>query len=137
MNSYSYSDIQNMQKKAMERVREMKRNSDEVIKSAQQDFNTEPKLTHKSHFPVNENTKVTNMPPNFPKNNQYPSFNDFFQRENEQASSEPKQQIKTSENRIENLFKEPDRALLLGLILLLKSENADKNLIMALSYILS
>ena len=43
-------------------------------------------------------------------------------------------QKKTS---LETLFDEPDRALIMGLIMLLKSEGADESLIMALTYILS
>ncbi|MBQ8766945.1 MAG: hypothetical protein IJZ16_09080 [Clostridia bacterium] len=140
MNGYSYSDIQNMQKKAMERVREMKRNSDEVIKSAQQEFNTEPKRTHKSNFSVNENPKVTNMPPNFPQNSIYPSFDEFFKKEQErtQENQKPLQRDKKpKQDAIQKLFDEPDKALILGLIMLLKSEGADEALIMALTYILS
>ena len=41
MGNYSYSEIQDMQRKAMERVREMKRNSDMVTQSAQREFNIE------------------------------------------------------------------------------------------------
>ena len=36
-----------------------------------------------------------------------------------------------------NILDEPDTAILLGLIMLLKSENADEMLIMALMYILA
>jgi hypothetical protein len=36
-----------------------------------------------------------------------------------------------------NILDEPDKAILLGLIMLLKSEGADEILIMALMYILS
>ena len=41
MSNYSYTEIQDMQRKAMERVREMKRNSDIVTQSAQREFNHE------------------------------------------------------------------------------------------------
>jgi hypothetical protein len=44
---------------------------------------------------------------------------------------------KPKEKTLQDLFSEPDKALLLGLIMLLKSENADESLIMALTYIMS
>ena len=43
MSGYSYSEIQNMQQKAMARVREMKRTSDEVTKVAQKELDYQNK----------------------------------------------------------------------------------------------
>ena len=43
MSGYSYSEIQNMQQKAMARVREMKRTSDEITRVAQKDFEIDRK----------------------------------------------------------------------------------------------
>ena len=122
----------------MERVREMKRNSDIVTQSAQRDFDT----TDRNYSATKEiKPKITNMPPNFPKETAYPSFKTVFENEREKILSETKQtkQVFKSEkeNTLEGLFKEPDRALLLGLIMLLKSEKADEGLILALTYILS
>ena len=80
------------------------------------------------------------MPPNFPENSVYPSFKDYFstQQEITQQKQKPmKQENKPKETAIQNLFNEPDKALLLGLIMLLKSEKADESLIMALTYIMS
>ncbi len=139
MNGYSYSDIQNMQQKAMERVREMKRTADEVTKSAQEEFNRgkreqEPKRTE------TVSARVTNMPPNFPENMSYPTFKEFFQREQESSHEQekpPERENNTNHGILQGLFAEPDKALLLGLIMLLKSEGADEALIMALTYILS
>lgn len=140
MSGYSYSEIQNMQQKAMERVREMKRTSDEITKTAQKDLESEQKRTdYRGHTP-SVTAKVTNMPPNFPENTVYPNFNEFFKNEQErmQAKEKPlKQEKSQKQNSIQNLFDEPDKALILGLIMLLKSEGADEALIMALSYILS
>ena len=138
MSNYSYSEIQDMQRKAMERVREMKRNSDIVTQSAQRDFDA----TDRKYSATKEVTpKITNMPPNFPKETAYPSFKTVFENEREKILPETKQtkQVFKSEkeNTLEGLFKEPDRALLLGLIMLLKSEKADEGLILALTYILS
>ncbi len=138
MGNYSYTEIQDMQRKAMERVREMKRNSDIVTQSARKDFESESK----NDYPIKAVTpKVTNMPPNFPKETPYPSFKTVLQEEQEKPHTEkqiekaPKKDERKSS--VENLFAEPDKALLLGLIMLLKSEKADEALILALTYILS
>lgn len=138
MGNYSYTEIQDMQRKAMERVREMKRNSDIVTQSARKDFESE----NKKDYSINTDTpKITNMPPNFPKETPYPSFKTVFQEEEEKAHIEKQAEktLKKDERKslVENLFAEPDKALLLGLIMLLKSEKADEALILALTYILS
>ena len=139
MTGYSYSEIQKMQAKAMERVREMKRNSDIVTQSAQKEFDFTPVKKDVHDFSATVSAKVTNMPPNFPEDNPYPSFKEFL-KETEEKIQE-KETIKPAEKHqrtsIESLFNEPDKALLLGLIMLLKSEGADESLIMALTYILS
>ena len=80
MGNYSYSEIQEMQRKAMERVREMKKNSDIVTHSAQKEFNQERSEIQSQGF---VEPKVTNMPPNFPRDNPYPSFKEFFEENGE------------------------------------------------------
>ncbi len=140
MSGYSYSEIQNMQQKAMERVREMKRNSDAVTQSAQKDLNFETRKNTFNDYSKPVSVKVTNMPPNFPEDNPYPSFKEYFREEKEKKQQNKSFQMKVEKqksNTIESLFDEPDKALLLGLIMLLKSEGADEALIIALSYILS
>ena len=140
MSGYSYSEIQNMQQKAMARVREMKRTSDEVTKSAQQELEYEHKDADYNNYKPTVAAKVTNMPPNFPKNTVYPDFKEYFktQQENVQEKQKDLKQVnRQKEGSIQTLLNEPDKALILGLIMLLESENADKNLIMALTYILS
>ncbi len=138
MGNYSYSEIQDMQRKAMERVREMKRNSEVITQSAQREFNNE---SSNISFSKPITPKVTNMPPNFPKETAYPSFKTVFEEEKEKPRKEEKfekRPVKEKRNNsLEALFAEPDKALLLGLIMLLKSEKADEALIMALTYILS
>ena len=128
-----------MQAKAMERVREMKRSSDIVTQAAQREFDFTPIKKDVHDFSAKVSAKVTNMPPNFPSDNPYPSFKDFFKEAEEKIQK--KELIKPVENNqkssLENLFSEPDKALLLGLIMLLKSEGADESLILALTYILS
>ena len=139
MTGYSYSEIQKMQAKAMERVREMKRNSDIVTQSAQREFDFTPEKREVQDISSKVSAKVTNMPPNFPEDNPYPSFKEFFKEaeEKSQKTEVPKSVEMQKNSSLENLFDEPDKALLLGLIMLLKSEGADESLIMALTYILS
>lgn len=143
MSDYSYTELQNMQQKAMARVRQMQKNTEEIRNKAQEDleeaYNRKPSPSPqiRSH---QVSPKVTNMPPNFPENSQYPSFNDFFAGEQKQPASPPKKENKLAQNKLstlENLFAEPDKAMLMGLIMLLKSEGADEMLIMALLYIMS
>lgn len=141
MNNYSYSEIQNMQKRAMERVREMQKNSDAVLETARQDLSNAPKQT--DHSGENQiKPKITNLPPNFPDFKEY--FN--IQREPEappmpQKEKAPSQTVARPQhfpgNILDLISSEPDRALLLGLLLLLKSEGADESLMMALMYILA
>ena len=130
-----------MQQKAMARVRQMQKNTDAVLEKAQEDFEREkpkPKTQYES-APITP--KVTNMPPNFPKNSVYPSFKEFFKEESKETPKPPKKENKpqpqVKQNTLETLFAEPDKAMLMGLIMLLKSEGADEMLIMALLYIMS
>lgn len=133
MNNYTYSEIQNMQKRAMERVREMQRNSEQVLNTAQRDLSHEQPKVVQNNSPTIK-SKVTNLPPNFPEKKMYPDFKEYF---NEASQKQKEPQKKASPNIIESILNEPDRAVLLGLIMLLKSEGADEMLIMALMYILS
>ena len=125
----------------MARVRQMQKNTDAVLEKAQEDFEREkpkPKTQYES-APITP--KVTNMPPNFPENSVYPSFKEFFKEESKEAPKPPKKENKpqpqVKQNTLETLFAEPDKAMLMGLIMLLKSEGADEMLIMALLYIMS
>lgn len=137
MNNYSYSEIQNMQKRAMERVREMQKNSDSILETARQDLGT-PKTIEKT----NDNQirpKITNLPPNFPDFKEY--FNvQSIPEETSESLEKPKERVSKSHfpgNIIDLISSEPDRALLIGLLLLLKSEGADETLMMALMYIMA
>lgn len=141
MTDYSYSEIQNMQQKAMARVRQMQKNTDEILGKVQQDFPIEKPKPKPQYDSAPITPKVTNMPPNFPENSVYPSFKDFFKAENKESpkpqKKENRPQQQARQNGLEALFNEPDKAMLMGLIMLLKSEGADEMLIMALMYIMS
>ena len=138
MSNYSYSEIQNMQKKALERVREMRKNSEKLLEES----DTTPYIKPKQFFEEPNQQikpKITNMPPNFPENTAYPDFKEFFKKE--EQKEQQKEQAKRINIPVEktklNILDEPDKAIILGLIMLLKSEGADEILIMALMYILS
>lgn len=125
----------------MARVRQMQKNTDAVLEKAQEDFERE-KPKPKTQYELAPITpKVTNMPPNFPENSVYPSFKEFFKEESKETPKPPKKENKpqpqVKQNTLETLFAEPDKAMLMGLIMLLKSEGADEMLIMALLYIMS
>ena len=131
MSNYSYSEIQNMQKKALERVREMRKNSEKLL----EETDSTPYIKPKQFFEESNQQvkpKITNMPPNFPKDTSYPSFKEYFKKE---EKKEKQESVMSKGN--SSLLDEPDTAILLGLIMLLKSEGADEMLIMALMYILS
>lgn len=140
MSNYSYSEIQNMQKRAMERVREMQKNSESVLETARQDLDENPMGNKKENLRTDTpiKPKITNLPPNFP------DFKEYFNMKSEpevvppQPQSEEKPRYNEPQNSIFDLISaEPDRALLLGLLLLLKSEGADETLMMALMYIMA
>ena len=117
MSSYSYSEIQTMQKKALERVRQMQKNSEKLIDEAE---DKTPYIKPKDFFEDSSaqiKPKVTNMPPNFPQERVYPDFKEFFQRE--EKKQEKTKPVKNTINT--NILDEPDRAIILGLIMLLKS----------------
>lgn len=144
MSNYSYSEIQNMQKKAMERVREMQKNSEAVLQNAREDLSEKPfeYKVEKSRTEAPIKPKITNLPPNFPEEKVFPDFREYFNEQNENATEPPQKAEKeppknTQNNIFDSVLAEPDMALLLGLLLLLKSEGADEPLMMALMYIMA
>ena len=73
-------DELNEQKKALERVREMRKNSDKLL----EETDTTPYIKPKQFFEESNTQvkpKITNMPPNFPENTSYPDFKEFFKKE--------------------------------------------------------
>ena len=93
MSNYSYSEIQNMQKKALERVREMRKNSEKLI----EETDSTPYIKPKQFFEEQNQQikpKITNMPPNFPQERVYPDFKEFFQRE--EKKQEKAKPVKTT-----------------------------------------
>lgn len=152
MSNYSYTELQNMQRRAMERVSEMKRKSEAALAG---ETNGDPRL-HEGQadgFPDSRaggkiEPKITNMPPNFPPGftgrSAYPDFAEYFK--NGEKSEDKKPASKRADSGLQpqggisalldSVLAEPDRAVILGLLLLLKSEGADEALMMALTYIM-
>lgn len=131
-----------MQKRAMERVREMRQNSENVLETAKNDLEQKRTNNHTSEHNRHESgsvrAKYTNMPPNFPKEKSYPDFKDYFKDEQGKETEKLKNSIAPSATGVlDSILNEPDRALLLGLLLLLKSEGADESLMLALTYIMA
>ena len=136
MSGYSYEEMQNMQRRAMERVQIMRQKSENALVDARKELdNKSPENLQQQEYKVRP--KITNMPANFPAQKQYPTFKEHFEQENTKGQNEKVQQKPLVSNIIDNILNEPDRAILLGLIMLLKSEGADEALIMALMYIMN
>lgn len=139
MSDYSYSEIKNMQQRAMERVRQMRQNSDSVLETAQKDFGYPEKkvsdYNSKPVYPPIIKPKQTTMPPNFPKI----YSNEETDEKKEEEVKEHNKPVRADKgtNVLPDILADPDDALLLGLLLLLRSENADESLMMALMYIIS
>lgn len=143
MREYTYDELQQMQEKALERVRNMQKYSEEAVrgtvdasKSAQKPAPPEkPRPT--SPEAVKKPQGRIKMPLNLPENKDlvYPSFQEYFAPETKKT-----QQLTTQKNKatlLDSVLKEPDEAMLFSLLLLLKSEGADEALMMALLYIMS
>lgn len=145
MREYTYDELQRMQEKALERVRNMQKYSEEAVQST----NTAPKTAQLSAAskapnpvpPPPQNTQKTHgrikMPLNLPENKDlvYPSFQEYFEPETKKTQQLSAQ--KTKATLLDTVLKEPDEAMLFSLLLLLKSEGADEALMMALLYIMS
>lgn len=136
MSNYSYSEIQKMQKRAMERVREMQKKSDEAVGNNSREYyepKPAPKSSEKSGSQSTVKPKITNLPPNFPDFKEY-----FTERSVPVYSQKEEENTQHFQGNIADIIsQDPDRALLMGLLLLLKSEGADEMLMMALMYIIA
>lgn len=138
MNDYSYSEIKSMQQRAMERVREMNRTSENALEMAKKELESDEKKSFSKPQDVRTSspikTKHTNMPPNFPKDRIH---SDFYEGEDKRRRAEHPKKTEAAGGVLDSIINEPDRALLMGLIMLLKSEGADEILMMALMYIMA
>lgn len=143
MREYTYDELQKMQDKALERVRNMQMYSKEAVESTnrgQETSKAPPKVEHRAAPTASSPPKTggrIKMPLNLPEDRDltYPSFKEHFEAENQKTQQQTTQ--KTKANLLDTVLKEPDEAMLFSLLLLLKSEGADEALMMALLYIMS
>ena len=128
MKDYSYSELKEMQDRAMERVRAMQQRASSLQEEKPKpDAHTEQNTYTKPHhikMPVNmpprESTEESRVSKAITDSN--PASNSASANEN---------------SIIESILNDPDRAMLLPLLLLLKSEGANEELLMSLLYIMS
>lgn len=144
MSDYSHTEIKDMQERALERVRAMQQRARETAEQAQAELSgsertrevplpsvsellseEEKRRSHHIHLP-------TELPRREP---QYPSFREFFGEEDGPLPKKEPQKEKSGA--LKDLLKEPERAILFPLLLLLRSEGADEALLMSLLYIMT
>lgn len=144
MREYTYDELQQMQEKALERVRNMQMYSKSAVEGTNAQSgadrkavqNPAPQPTAQAKTPPHKNGRIK-MPLNLPEERDlvYPSFKEHFAPETQKAKQQAEQ--KTKANLLDTVLQEPDEAVLFSLLLLLKSEGADEALMMALLYIMS
>lgn len=135
MKDYSYSELKEMQDRAMERVRAMQQRASETVlreNSVQEEVSKPATAPEQNTYTKPHHIKMpVNMPPresaeesrvNKASTNSNPASNSASANEN---------------SIIESILNDPDRAMLLPLLLLLKSEGANEELLMSLLYIMS
>ena len=147
MKEYNFDEMQEMQAKALERVREMQARAQNVAKQAERELSDEndkersgrkDENTYKENFyNAVRSTPTKNriqMPVDLPESKSYESFKEYFEPINQKAKQETEKSTKA--DLLDTVFKEPDKALLLALLLLLQSDGADEELLMSLLYIM-
>ncbi len=147
MKEYNFDEMQEMQAKALERVREMQARAQNVAKQAERELSDEKdnerssrkdENTYKENFyNAVRSTPTKNriqMPVDLPESKSYESFKEYFEPINKKAKQETEKSTKA--DLLDTVFKEPDKALLLALLLLLQSDGADEELLMSLLYIM-
>lgn len=147
MKDYSYSELKDMQERAMERVKTMQQRAKETADAANDDLTSQnsteqhTRYKEKNYEPPasrNQNTRPHHikMPAGIPKrDSEYESFKEYFGKENSTSRATQSQQNKV--NLIESVLNEPDKAMLFSLLLLMRAEGSNEALMMALLYIMS
>ena len=135
MKDYSYSELKEMQDRAMERVRAMQQRASETV--SRENSLQEEKPKPDAHIEQNSSTKPhqikiqVNKPPR-------ESAEESRVSKASTDSNPTSNFASANENSIiESILNDPDRAMLLPLLLLLKSEGANEELLMSLLYIMS
>ena len=137
MKEYDYTQISEMQEKALARVRDMQLKAQEALQP--QEVKPPEEKNYKDNFykAVSAPAKsgYIRMPVEMPPQvKPYSSFNEYFEPENKRRDNEKSQSVKA--NLFDDILSEPDKAILFALVLLLRSEEANEELIMSLLYIM-
>lgn len=147
MKEYNFDEMQEMQAKALERVRDMQARAQTVAREADRELSdnseterrkTQNENAYKDNF-YNAVKSIPNknrisMPVELPQSKPYESFKEYFEPINKKAKQENEKTVKA--DLLDTVFKEPDKALLLALLLLLQADGADEELLMSLLYIM-
>lgn len=135
MKDYSYSELKEMQDRAMERVRAMQQRASETVlreNSVQEEASKPATAPEQNTYTKPHHIKMpVNMPP---RESTAEGRGSKANTDSNSASNS----VSANENGIiESILNDPDRAMLLPLLLLLKSEGANEELLMSLLYIMS
>lgn len=135
MKDYSYSELKEMQDRAMERVRAMQQRASETVlreNSVQEEVSKPATAPEQNTYTKPHHIKMpVNMPP---RESTAEGRGSKANTDSNSASNS----VSANENGIiESILNDPDRAMLLPLLLLLKSEGANEELLMSLLYIMS
>ncbi len=128
--SYSSNDFLKMQQDAVTRVREMQKKAQEKIAQTNQISSTT------NNIPISQNNNFSQMQNNFqpPKLKEVLGAN--LNNTVENLSALPKKALSSLSSVLENMGIDNDRLLIILLILILANDDGDKNLILALAYLL-
>lgn len=135
MKDYSYSELKEMQDRAMERVRAMQQRASETVsrENSVQEENSKPATAPEQN--IYTKPHHIKMPVNMPPRE---STAEGRGSKATTDSNPASNSVSANENGIiESILNDPDRAMLLPLLLLLKSEGANEELLMSLLYIMS
>ena len=161
MKEYNYDEIRQMQEKALERVRDMQLKTHQLINGEGEKSEEQKNYRENFYNAVKTASKADyiKMPVEYPEEiTNYESFEKYFgadSNENEETATQEsiaeshdnteqaealhESVQKGSENKnipLKGIADEPDKALLLSLLLLLQADNADEELLMSLLYIM-
>ena len=135
MKDYSYSELKEMQDRAMERVRAMQQRASETVlreNSVQEEVSKPATAPEQNTYTKPHHIKMpVNMPP------RESTAEGRGSKTNTDSNSASNFASANENSIIESILNDPDRAMLLPLLLLLKSEGANEELLMSLLYIMS
>lgn len=141
MKQYDYDEINRMQERALERVQNMKLRAEKLTEpEARESAEEKGKRAKESFYNAvlgTPNPEHIRMPSNFPErgNKGFESFNSYFTPVNEEKQ-ESTPAADSRKSLISELFADSDKSLLLCLLMLLKADGADEDILMSLLYIM-